>query len=254
VFEDADNHWRAEAPRRAKHSCATATAAGRRAADGRIRQSAPAPASGRSPANKSSQIDGRSTRHQGRSSSAIPAWTALPRVRTARQRIECPVFLPTRLALAETMHRSGDACRRQKERGGEGVTRPRTPPTDSYFRTGTSVEAKGNAMKVVVEQGRQVTDEPAVAGVADSDEQVLTYREAAQVLKVSARTLERWTREGLVPYIRLPQRGRWSGRALFPEPASSLAASPHGQRTMSGQIQHQGRVLPRWRRLHPIPG
>ena len=36
-------------------------------------------------------------------------------------------------------------------------------------------------------------------------------REAAQVLKVSARTLERWTREGLVPYIRLPQRGRWSG-------------------------------------------
>jgi excisionase family DNA binding protein len=66
-------------------------------------------------------------------------------------------------------------------------------------------------MKVVVEQGRQVTDGPAVAGVAGSDEQVLTYREAAQVLKVSARTLERWTREGLVPYIRLPQRGRWSG-------------------------------------------
>jgi excisionase family DNA binding protein len=66
-------------------------------------------------------------------------------------------------------------------------------------------------MKVVVEQGRQVTDEPAVAGVAGSDEQALTYREAAQVLKVSARTLERWTREGLVPYIRLPQRGRWSG-------------------------------------------
>ena len=26
-----------------------------------------------------------------------------------------------------------------------------------------------------------------------------------------AGTLERWTREGLVPYIRLPQRGRWSG-------------------------------------------
>jgi excisionase family DNA binding protein len=66
-------------------------------------------------------------------------------------------------------------------------------------------------MKVVVEQGRQVTDEPAVASVAGGDEQVLTYREAAQVLKVSARTLERWTREGLVPYIRLPQRGRWSG-------------------------------------------
>jgi excisionase family DNA binding protein len=43
------------------------------------------------------------------------------------------------------------------------------------------------------------------------DEEVLTYREAAPLLKVSARTLERWTREGLVPYIRLPQRGRWSG-------------------------------------------
>jgi excisionase family DNA binding protein len=66
-------------------------------------------------------------------------------------------------------------------------------------------------MKVVVEPGTQATDEPDVAGVADSDEQVLTYCEAAQLLKVSARTLERWTREGLIPYIRLPQRGRWSG-------------------------------------------
>jgi len=43
------------------------------------------------------------------------------------------------------------------------------------------------------------------------DEEVLTYHEAALLLKVSARTLERWTREGLVPYIRLPPRGRWSG-------------------------------------------
>jgi excisionase family DNA binding protein len=48
-----------------------------------------------------------------------------------------------------------------------------------------------------------------VTGVVD--EEVLTYHEAALLLKVSARTLERWTREGLVPYIRLPQRGRWSG-------------------------------------------
>ena len=46
---------------------------------------------------------------------------------------------------------------------------------------------------------------------AVSDEEILTYREAARLLKVSARTLERWTREGLVPYIRLPQRGAWSG-------------------------------------------
>jgi excisionase family DNA binding protein len=45
----------------------------------------------------------------------------------------------------------------------------------------------------------------------DADEEVLTYREAAHLLKISPRTLERWTGEGLVPYIRLPQRGRWSG-------------------------------------------
>jgi excisionase family DNA binding protein len=43
------------------------------------------------------------------------------------------------------------------------------------------------------------------------DEEIFTYDEAAELLKVSARTLERWTREGLIPYIRLPQRGRWSG-------------------------------------------
>ena len=42
-------------------------------------------------------------------------------------------------------------------------------------------------------------------------DEILTYKEAAQLLKISARTLERWTREGLIPYIRLPQRGRWSG-------------------------------------------
>jgi len=46
---------------------------------------------------------------------------------------------------------------------------------------------------------------------AGTDEEVLTYPEAAHLLKISARTLERWTREGLIPYIRLPQRGRWSG-------------------------------------------
>jgi len=66
-------------------------------------------------------------------------------------------------------------------------------------------------MKVVVEPGMQATEGSAVTEAAGSDEQILTYREAAQVLKVSARTLERWTREGRVPYIRLPQRGRWSG-------------------------------------------
>ena len=44
-----------------------------------------------------------------------------------------------------------------------------------------------------------------------ADEEILTYDEAARLLKISPRTLERWTREGLVPYIRLPQRGAWSG-------------------------------------------
>ena len=52
---------------------------------------------------------------------------------------------------------------------------------------------------------------PRASATSVVDEEVLTYHEAALLLKVSARTLERWTREGLVPYIRLPQRGRWSG-------------------------------------------
>jgi excisionase family DNA binding protein len=59
--------------------------------------------------------------------------------------------------------------------------------------------------------GSPTTHRPANGAAGASDEQVLTYQEAALLLKVSARTLERWTREGLVPYIRLPQRGRWSG-------------------------------------------
>lgn len=42
-------------------------------------------------------------------------------------------------------------------------------------------------------------------------EEILTYKEAAHLLKISARTLERWTREGRIPYIRLPERGSWSG-------------------------------------------
>src|SRR5262249_8101233 len=55
------------------------------------------------------------------------------------------------------------------------------------------------------------TDRHANGAGALTGEEILTYDEAAQLLKISARTLERWTREGLVPYIRLPQRSRWSG-------------------------------------------
>ena len=61
----------------------------------------------------------------------------------------------------------------------------------------------------VERMGSHSTHRADTTGVVD--EEVLTYHEAALPLKVSARTLERWTREGLVPYIRLPQRGRWSG-------------------------------------------
>jgi excisionase family DNA binding protein len=62
------------------------------------------------------------------------------------------------------------------------------------------------------ERAGSYSTHPRVDGApAVIDEEVLTYREAALVLKVSARTLERWTREGRVPYIRLTQRGRWSG-------------------------------------------
>jgi excisionase family DNA binding protein len=63
-------------------------------------------------------------------------------------------------------------------------------------------------------RGSRATQSTLVASGGDSaevTEEILTYPEAARLLKISARTLERWTREGLVPYIRLPQRGRWSG-------------------------------------------
>lgn len=53
-----------------------------------------------------------------------------------------------------------------------------------------------------------VVELPPASGTQD---EILTYQEAARVLKISARTLERWTREGRVPYIRLPARGSWSG-------------------------------------------
>jgi predicted site-specific integrase-resolvase len=52
----------------------------------------------------------------------------------------------------------------------------------------------------------------------DPENTVMGYPEAAEFLNVSIRTLERYVREGLVPYIPLPKRGSWSGvRFLRPQ-------------------------------------
>ena len=45
----------------------------------------------------------------------------------------------------------------------------------------------------------------------DPDMTVMGYAEAAEFLNVSIRTLERYVREGLIPYVPLPKRGAWSG-------------------------------------------
>ena len=50
------------------------------------------------------------------------------------------------------------------------------------------------------------------------DKLVMDYSEAAAFLGVSERSLERYVREGLVPYVRLPKRGAWAGvRFLRPD-------------------------------------
>lgn len=52
----------------------------------------------------------------------------------------------------------------------------------------------------------------------DLETTVMGYPEAAEFLKVSIRTLERYVREGSIPYIPLPKRGSWSGvRFLRPQ-------------------------------------
>jgi excisionase family DNA binding protein len=69
------------------------------------------------------------------------------------------------------------------------AARPPVPGTDDADSCGSLQEHRRTEVTNSV-----ITDE------------ILTYDEAAQLLKISARTLERWTREGLVPYIRLPHR------------------------------------------------
>lgn len=52
----------------------------------------------------------------------------------------------------------------------------------------------------------------------DPETTVMGYPEAAEFLKISIRTLERYVREGTIPYIPLPKRGTWSGvRFLRPQ-------------------------------------
>ncbi len=52
----------------------------------------------------------------------------------------------------------------------------------------------------------------------DPENTVMGYPEAAEFLNISIRTLERYVREGLVPYIPLPKRGAWAGvRFLRPQ-------------------------------------
>jgi excisionase family DNA binding protein len=46
---------------------------------------------------------------------------------------------------------------------------------------------------------------------AGTDQPVMGYTEAARFLGLSARTLERYVREGRIPYVPLPKRGTWSG-------------------------------------------
>jgi excisionase family DNA binding protein len=52
----------------------------------------------------------------------------------------------------------------------------------------------------------------------DPNATVMGYPEAAEFLSVSIRTLERYVREGRIPYVPLPKRGAWSGvRFLRPQ-------------------------------------
>ena len=52
----------------------------------------------------------------------------------------------------------------------------------------------------------------------DPESTVMGYAEAADFLKISIRTLERYVREGSIPYIPLPKRGAWTGvRFLRPQ-------------------------------------
>lgn len=44
-----------------------------------------------------------------------------------------------------------------------------------------------------------------------SEHEILSYPEAADLLQISERTLERWVRERRIPFIQFPKRGARSG-------------------------------------------
>ena len=47
--------------------------------------------------------------------------------------------------------------------------------------------------------------------MTNDDDALLDYDQAAELLGVAVRTLQRWVRERHIDYVKLPQRGAWSG-------------------------------------------
>jgi excisionase family DNA binding protein len=47
--------------------------------------------------------------------------------------------------------------------------------------------------------------------VITDEDALLDYEAAAKLLGVAVRTLQRWVSEGRIDYVKLPQRGAWSG-------------------------------------------
>jgi hypothetical protein len=84
-------------------------------------------------------------------------------------------------------------------------------------------------------------------------EEVLTYGEAAQLLKVSARTLN----AGLAraSFRIFGYRNEEDGRAFVFRAISFSVGSGSGRSKIDDwQVQEQGRVLPQRHRVHPLPG
>ena len=70
-------------------------------------------------------------------------------------------------------------------------------------------------------------------------EELLTYTEVAELLKVSERTIERWVAESRIPYVRLPKRGSWTSVRFL---KSQLIKWLEKQSVKA--VRSPGRVLP----------